>query len=291
VAVNWTRAVAVLLLGLSVSCGNDSSADSGSTDGGSKGTYGASACGGCASAACASERQICLSEPSCAAYVSCLDACPTSPDGDVAADCEAACPGATGSTAEKALDDFRACRIYGPGAGCASCGAVDAGALPPLLTQQCTPSTNPKPCYACFDEHCCDSVQACVQVPACSATNDCATNCSPDDVPCHEACFQDESGVKPWLAFTACALHFCRADCGLQPDTCQSCVEQKCVNTQLACDTDPDCFLLGLCIAGCPDQTPACVAQCRAGASIPTLDLFDAFSLCRGYQCTIECGG
>src|SRR5262245_20736794 len=117
-------------------------------------TWGASACAACVGTGCRTELDACSRDPSCAAHLSCLRACPPGPKGDVDSACEAGCPAVSGSSAEAALAALRSCRKTGAGAACAACGgappdaggdAADAGcSAHPFLCQECGGSTDPE---------------------------------------------------------------------------------------------------------------------------------------------------
>jgi hypothetical protein len=249
-------------------------------------TYASSNCGKCASSACANQRQVCLSEPSCAAFLECLDQCPVDASGDVVATCEAGCPDAQGEAATKAKEGVNGCRGFGPGAQCADCGAD--GGVDPLPPEQCGASAKPPGCTKCLDENCCVSANACVTNQACIGLNTCWSACGDLDATCKAGCLSSNAaGSADYLRFQACGTDKCGAECGAS--ACNACVRQNCRNTQLACDLDPDCFVVGLCYVDCPMSDGACFKKCRDSAPTESLQRFDAFSLCRSYACPSEC--
>src|SRR6185436_9461777 len=95
-----------------------------SADGGAdSSTWGSSPCGVCVLDGCASPVAACGAEPSCAARLECLEACPVTEGGGAESTCEAACPVATAGTAESAWQAVLTCR-----AGCAACeDGLDGG--------------------------------------------------------------------------------------------------------------------------------------------------------------------
>ena len=284
-AVCLVAATAVLSCSSSDSNGGGAAGAAGS-DASSGVTYAASSCGKCVASGCANERQVCLSEPTCAAFLECLDQCPVDASGNAAATCEAACPEAQGDAATKAKEAVNGCRGFGQGAQCADCG-VDGG-VDPLPPEQCGGSTKPAGCAKCLDEQCCVSADACVKNQACIGLNGCWSACGDLDATCKAGCFSTHAaGAADYLRFTACGSDKCGAECGAS--ACYSCARQNCRNTQLACDLDPGCFVLGLCYVDCPVSDGACFKKCRDSAPTESLQRFDAFSLCRSYACQSEC--
>ena len=315
VEMDW-RAAALALIVMTgaawvASCSSSSGATSGagpdggveSSAGDAGATYAASACGTCVGRQCASQIMACSSDPDCAKYLACLDACPVGPGGDVDAKCAAACPvgtSTTGMQAESALTD---CRNTGAGATCAACG-VDGGTSS-LLMQTCPAPPMEDRCATCEDQHCCQSIAACDKDPICDAFKLCLQECvnqvaedagepdatAPDggDVfACDKYCEQSHpGGLTKWSQAIACVTYFCSDTnaCGSSAlPTCQSCTYQQCANQWVAVNATPDGQLLADCLIDCPAGNNPCTVACTN--MVPNLmPLLSALTGCATAHC------
>ena len=261
----------------------------GSGSGGAGAGFGSGPCYACVSTACSFAVGACQSEPSCVAYLECVQKCPVAADGDAEPVCEHACPKPEGSAATKAQQDLTECRLKGEGAKCVACG-VEQTATHPALNQQCNASTKTKPCSKCLDKKCCEVAKTCAFNNSCVQLNDCTSTCG-GDPSCNQACADKHSdGLADLLPLWGCVAYHCATACG-GGDACVECAAKECTNTWIACNTDPVCWKLGVCVAGCDsmDLLP-CVKACRDAATPEALAANDTMLLCREHSCSGVCG-
>ena len=257
-------------------------------------TFGTSDCGSCVATSCNTERTACGGEPSCAAYLSCVEACPLDATGNVDESCAGACPAGTGDGT--ALETaYTTCRQSGAGASCAACGN-QPDAASPILNQQCSASTSSDPCTKCRDEHCCDTNAACTNQPDCAALAACLIGCeggSADggESACEDACYDAHpQGLAVLAPHSACDLLFCGAAsaCNLyQHPTCETCTDTKCANEYAACIGDPNCYRVSQCADLCNTDS-TCIAACESAHPSAT-PLLGALAQCDLAQCKAEC--
>lgn len=259
-------------------------------------TFGTGECGICVETkSCVAQLQACAADPSCAAYLECLDACPLGADGDADVACEQACPEVTGSAGQTAHQDFLKCRTSGDGAACVACGKIDAPKSP-VFQQTCPPDPPPEDvgnkCYVCEDIHCCDTYAACHDDPECKALGDCVKACA--DIPCEDACYEAHpTGFSKWGDRVGCVLHFCADDdaCGDVPlDPCVACDNLHCADEDLACREDIECTLLRDCQTPCDPTDDACRAACEQDHPDGVAP-FTAWADCAVENCILVCGG
>ena len=112
----------LLLLALSIACGDSTGAGAGGS-GGSPNQYAGTPCDTCDKTVCASEHAACAAEADCAAYLTCLGSCDLDAAGDAEASCEATCA-ETHAASQAVLDEFRSCRSN------AVCPTTDALPMP-----------------------------------------------------------------------------------------------------------------------------------------------------------------
>jgi hypothetical protein len=244
-------------------------------------------CGVCFAQNCASQRDACAGDPDCASYLTCLEACEAEPkDGPPDAACAGACQAPEGTAARAAYDNLDYCRTQGDGAKlCETCG------FEPPQGQDCAPSTDPNPCYACEDENCCESYEAYAANPEAKAIYDCILTCTqPPYAPCQEQCVLDHpDGAADWGARLGCNTVHCSdtSTCGEVPlDACLTCVYGKCGDPYQACSADAECFRIMLCTAACPDE---CAGECAAEHP-DAAELYNDFALCAKNECLDVCG-
>jgi hypothetical protein len=256
--------------------------------------YGDSACGTCVEkTACLSEYQACGSDPGCAAYLKCLNACPLSSIGNADPSCEKACPAVSDSAGQTAQTAFLTCRTSGAGSMCTACGQIPAP-TDPDFTQQCATMTDTTPCFVCEDNHCCDTQAACLGDPACKALQACLVGCA-KDLSCMDQCYTQASATafSEWRHRNACALYFC-ADidaCGTKPlDPCIKCQNLYCADPSAACAHDLQCTLLFDCETPCAPTDMACFSACEA--KFPAgMSLLQAEFDCDATYCLNVCSG
>lgn len=169
--------------------------------------------------------------------------------------------------------------------------ALDAAAPFPL-GQSCEPVTLPegteeKACSECSQSRCCDSRKTLIAFPdaadlaACLAPKTC-------DSDCEAACFAKyPAPAQALLDHGACKTYRCTGICTDPPDTCQACLNDKCLKESLACDRSKDCFLAAGCIGACPTKNAACVDACFA--KFPARAEVGALDVCKSARCQNEC--
>lgn len=286
-------AAAAVAVAVAVACDSDDSSAGGGAGGAGGGDaaveagWGTSACGTCVASSCSSERTTCMSEPTCATYLSCLDACPADASGNLDSTCVSACPAPADSAAAKAKDAFEACRQFGPGASCAGCGASDAGSGNPFEGQVCAPSTDPNPCHQCYDEHCCDADQGCYGSAECMKYVDCIGPCGGAPACLAQCAIDFRDGAEEFLWSITCDTVYC-PNCP-SPDPCAECEVTKCQSTYIACTADVDCFLFKACQYGCKIGDTACTSACEASVPAAAVAKANAYTFCRQYYCGPEC--
>jgi hypothetical protein len=257
-------------------CGGSSNSSTGS--GGSGGTssgsggagpaYGTSDCGKCVEGmACLSQKNACAADPSCAAYLDCLNGCPLGPNGDADPACEKACPAVSGTAGTTAKDALSECRTSGDGASCAACGQIPQPQNP-IFHQMCAKSMESNKCYICEDEHCCDGYQNCLADKDCQDLQMCFQACPKADFyACSYKCYQDfPKGFPRFSEKLTCIAHFCGDTdaCGDAPEgSCVKCQNLHCADETAACDTDYQCALLQSCQLPCNPADKACFDACE----------------------------
>jgi hypothetical protein len=245
-------------------------------------SYGCSTCGRCVEDACQTAVDACSADPGCADYFVCLEGCPLDVLGNVDDDCEAACPTEGSSTSRELVSKLTFCRRDGDGRDCA-CGQTS------VLEQDCPPSVETNPCYKCEDENCCDTYAACHNDPECTQIAPCAQACGDDDA-CWNQCFVDHAaGMASWGPRFVCFITKCPVECSGAPlDPCYACVLEECEQSELACDSNIDCWLLSFCITPCGGGA-ACVEACKA--QYPGgVELFEPYAICAVDRCKEVCG-
>jgi hypothetical protein len=286
--MHWSKGARVVFaIGLGACSSNGSTTGGSANDGGATDTsvatgYATSACGTCVAQACATSISACNSDPDCASYLSCLDACGVGGDGNVDPTCAAACPTGNSTSGMRAEEDLTDCRADGAGAACAACG-VDGGGGNPIVDQTCTPMTDTTECATCEDDHCCQTYANCHANPDCHAMQTCLVDClsgvaddagaphggAPDGGSCETICGDAHpQGLVDWAPRDACLLLNCTVMCENAPmpplSACDACEFQSCANEYANFDGTPDGYLLGACIAACPTGSPcenACFIQ------------------------------
>lgn len=254
-------------------------------------------CGACVTASCGPRRQVCDSEPSCAAHSACADKCAAAPDGAVDAACLAACPGGENSVATKARAAYDACLTATELAACAGCPKPPA--IPPptidVLAQKCPASTDPNACFKCEDERCCNTYAACAADPECKMQLEpCLKACGANGTPaCRSQCYAAHpKGVAAWAPRDTCLNVNCITECGNSaPDACFDCAFlSSCRDTNARCASDEGCFLLTACLeATCPSITDACLKSCKAKVPPSAGLLYDAWFACTAVACNKLC--
>ena len=283
------------VLGLMLAaCSSSSGASSGATaDAGpmdsSTAGYSNSACGKCVAQACAMPISKCNSDPDCATYLTCLDACGVAADGNVDPTCASACPtgsSSSGTAAEKLVTD---CRTTGAGTACSACG-VDGGgdaggqdAGNPIVHQMCTPMQDSTPCYVCEDDHCCQTYANCHANPDCKGMQRCLVDCHsgvaddagspaggpPDGGSCDLTCgAAHPQGLVDWAPRSTCLSVFCVVPCENPPmpplDPCLACVYQKCADPFANLNGTAQGYMFAACIVACPSGANPCTAGCMS---------------------------
>ncbi|MBW2523274.1 MAG: hypothetical protein JRI23_03825 [Deltaproteobacteria bacterium] len=269
------------------------SSDDDNSSGGSSASdprFGTSPCAQCVTTACATERSVCLSEPSCATYLACVEDCELADSGNVEPNCERACPDPTDPAGSEAQYDLSECRLNGAGAECTECG-IGSSSDHPLLNQTCDPEPSNDPCFQCLGGNCCQSIGSCQFSAQCPDLNDCASSCPETEASCYEQCYAEhETGVDAYLAMTACATYFCYEPCvGQAGDPCVMCGATKCTNSWLTCELDYSCQLYQLCYVGCPFDDAECFDGCLQSATPEAIAAHDAHKLCLDHACAAEC--
>lgn len=291
----------VLVATISGACGDDEPSTTGDPGGiGGAGGAGGNAvvpwnsntCGTCVATECTVPLAACAGDPDCADWLECANACPAAePDGDADPACEDACPISDSTAAEKARDNVLYCKRVGAGAEvCPTCGHIKAEN--PWLNQTCSGSMDPNPCYACEDTNCCESYVQYAANPEAVIIKDCILACPVDDDDCSYQCLLDHpDGVEDWGIRVGCLATYCFDDdaCGEVPlDACVECANQNCADVMMACNEDPECFLIAECI-GRSTCVGDCIQQCINDH--PTAeDTFIQYSICAVNECGEVCG-
>lgn len=289
VGLLWWLAIALAVVGACSSSGGD---DHGASTGGTSSTtpFGTSACGTCVASACQTERTACLSDPGCASFASCVDACPVAAGGNADAACVAGCPAPSSSAGVSAMTALEACRISGAGAQCAGCGGADAGsdatsADNPILAPQGCTQTGKAGCYGCIVDNCCKLKAECLGDPDCDALSNCVAACS--GWACESACFSAHEGsVAKYSRYYGCASIFCPGsdqDCKTAPNPTIECVVVNDCRQQYAdCYSQADCYLITQCAMDCSDAS--CYEDCK-NAYPSGISAFGAMTLCWEKKC------
>lgn len=286
---------ALLTIALSAAC----SSESGGGDGGGSSSpaasvgptggpvaFGAGPCGACVRGACASVLAACEADPGCAAYVSCLEACPVGDRGDADPRCGSTCPRGATLDARLLAADVDACRDPGPGSQCAACSVRPRELAPQIaiLNQTCGPSAATSACVACQDLYCCETYEACIADRDCAAYRDCAKD-EGAFADCAERYIEASNLFAPDIV---CAKYHCAIDqpsCDrAQRDPCLECAYTRCTKEWAASEGTGDGFLLGDCIGSCED--PTCERACYDRYPAARDALF-AYGAC----VTVACGG
>jgi hypothetical protein len=277
----FAGALLVAALGCSSKSGGPQGAADASTDA-TGASFGGSACGQCVATQCAMQITTCNSSPDCAAYVSCLDACPVT-DGNADPSCASGCPQATSSAGQQAQSQLTACRTSGAGASsCPACGgSSDAGAEGGILHENCPPDLDAaNSCAKCEHDQCCDVRLACLNDANCLALLNCEYDCEdgvPDDAgpntqppdgglySCDEWCgAKSNPSLDKWAQAIACVQTLCQgpSNCG-NGDACTMCVDQYCEAEDIAVSATPDGYLFDDCIGQCPTTDTTCQSACQ----------------------------
>lgn len=247
-------------------------------------TFATSSCGTCVLAVCEAEVTACGADPGCAAYLECLEDCSLGALGDADATCEAACPRTGSSTSTDLVAALSLCRDDQGVVECEACGFAS------LLEQECpNPPTESEECPRCEEERCCDTRQACRDVPECVPFLHCLQACpvGAEEIACTQQCAIDlEPGIAAFAEKFACIIGNCNAECG---DACSGCIAANCPNTHMACQADLSCYLLDKCFASC-DGDATCASACLDTYPEGN-ELFTASSICLLESCGVECGG
>jgi hypothetical protein len=265
---------------------------------------GASACGQCVAQQCSATIAGCSSDPDCATYWSCVDACGLDPSGNVDPTCEAACPRGSSTSGTAAEAQLTQCRSNGAGATCTACG-IDAGGQNPLLHEMCMPSTDPDACHQCEKSRCCDVYAACVGNPDCLPFAHCLNPCyngiaddagvhdagPPDgDLACAYYCLQGHpNGLTDLAPLLACDAVDCSLPCNPGATAYHTCLITYCPDEYAYSLQTPDGFLLGECQGDCPeDDAGTASAACLMGCEDMYLSAkaaADALAVCGAAHC------
>ena len=299
--LRWGFATLVLVTGVAagVACSSTTTtsapANAGNAD--AAVTYASSPCGTCVATACAAAIATCNADPTCATYLTCVDACTVTSAGDVNPTCEAACPAPSGSAGTSAQSGLDTCRKQGAGAACSECGAADGGqdgattcALGPALMQTCAASTDTNVCNKCQFEKCCDSAKKVYGSGPTKDFTDCYNACS-GDIACVTACEKKyPTGVAGYTEFAACLDVKCLAT-GLchSNSACGTCNYQMCACELALCNADPDCWHLSECVADCASLT--CAEACAKAAPPASAALYKTYGACTSQRCISACAG
>lgn len=279
--------------------------------GGAGETHAASACGTCLASACASQRAACGQEPTCAAWMSCVDACPVASGGGAVPACVDGCGAPTGTSAVAARDAVESC---GAGAPCAECGdaggaggasgaagaggagaagasgAQGTGGSPPVEGQVCQASTDTDACRRCQHERCCESIDE-VFVDATPAHGlwDCIHLCALYDHACELTCYEThKAGIRGYGGYHACRILSCEtppdASCKGQ-SACSTCQFTMCKAEIVAMLTDEIGAQIQACLAAC--KGASCLGTCKSkyGAN----DAWSSYEGCFKSKCLTAC--
>lgn len=256
--LGWGTVLSGILV--AAACGSSEDAASPSSSGGAAGDAGGTPnpCSICIETKCSAEIAGCASEPDCTGYLDCFRACPALPSGAVDETCEDACPDPSSTTGKTALGALIACRKEGAGLDCSECGAK-------VPIDECGVTALTDACPKCEEEKCCVTRAACDANPTCLALIGCIKGCTPGDDACSNQCYVDnEAGVAALGTHLICVFSECpeASTCGPVPEVVQ-CIAKKCKNTQGACASDLECWLLQSCVGDCAGSVP-CIEQCAA---------------------------
>ncbi len=243
-------------------------------------SWGVSACGECVGSACATAIVACSSDPDCAAYLTCVQACGVSGSGDVDPGCEAACPRGVSTAGTQAEQRLSHCRTDGLGSLCVACGTSASAAQNPLLRQQCPRTATTDACKQCEEEHCCQTTAACDA--DCQGLTTCMIN-GGNYLDCQ---MMYPSGLVNAERQQTCNAIFCyRSDlCHHGLRTCNQCIYQECaeeyadIRGSLAGALYFECTAAGSDSATCLGLYPQATA------------VAEAYLVCVGVNC-VDCSG
>jgi hypothetical protein len=232
-------------------------------------------CRACIGASCSSQESDCNADPACAAWLKCLGTCSVDENEKPDQACTDACPAPTsgvGLSARAALLDC--------GNGCAECADAKVGSHP-ILDQQCTPSSEPDACFACFDERCCETEAACDA--GCQMVRGCYADCSgADRSQCFAECFAKRpQDAETFTTFVGCRLAHCMGACEIE----EPCSIQACPESFITCWASPGCHVLATCFGDCGGSDIACQDACKAASPPDAQQQFGSFSLCIAANC------
>jgi hypothetical protein len=258
-----------------------------SEPGSASGRFGASECRACQAEACAGVEADCQSEPACAAFLTCLDACPESDAGGVEAECARACqPPKSADTAVLARA-VTGCRATGYGAGCGCGPSPDA---PALLSQACEPSADPDGCIKCRSERCCESREACLADDECLAYFSCVRSCDPPAASCELVCGQQHpEGWTTAALLLGCSTVLCplASECTFKdPTPCAACGHLHCASATVDYFSSTAGRRDSICGSTCPG------ADCLEACSEPNPEgraLREQYLTCLTSRCLSEC--
>jgi hypothetical protein len=160
-----------------------------------------------------------------------------------------------------------------------------------VCEKTCAPSQETNACYKCEDEHCCEAYASCKANAECTALLKCVQSC-PDGT-CWAQCYQDHAnGVKDYAPRLTCLEVWCfgtDACSNAPPAPCFSCFTTKCQAEFVACNKDPECFLLSECYTPCGTDA-ACIMACDRKFPQSAHDLLQPWLECTKKNCGPECG-
>jgi hypothetical protein len=301
------RSAIVVVLGLATAfaaCGDDEEeTNGGGGDEPAAKTFVDTECASCLANECSAEISACQSDPGCATYIGCVNACPIDNNDVIDPACDLGCTPEDSSEATRAQAELYVCRNYGPGTTCTSC--PDQVPSQPAETQEgtvCTqypPPDPPNPCRECFWESCCETWNACYAPgvnPECDALATCIAECGAPFEDCAQACMDAHpSAIDTLFDHVECAIENCpfdAPDCdpALWENECQACVYGTCGPEYTALNAIPDGYLLNLCIRDCntaPDNI-ACLEACFAGHPEGEYAGY-VWAECIAYYCEADC--
>jgi hypothetical protein len=248
----------------------------------------------CIDEACRNLIDPCRADPECASYLDCVLACPAGATGLPDVSCIDACPVPANEVGAAARVDFDLC-LQGS-AGCSECGHVSP-ADHPFPNEGCPTSSQTNACLKCWLEGCCETADRCfTQNVECGLLFDCLVECDSPTVPSYSACTSDcfaahPDGVADYLMDYSCTDLVCTrpGPCDTtNPTACDLCVREHCGGTNHACNIDPGCHVIKLCISECFDE-PNCVESCLADADASALEQFELDRVCVLAECSSEC--
>jgi hypothetical protein len=251
------------------------------------GRFGASACRTCQADACGAVETDCSSEPACAAFLACVDACPEGEAGGVETECADACPLPESAETRLLARAVTSCRTTGYGAAC-SCGPRASDAA--LLRQVCEPSDSLDSCIKCRSERCCESREACLNDEECLAYFSCVGSCESSPAACQLACGSEHpEGWAIGVQVIGCTAVLCRleSECySKDPDPCDACNNLRCAGPTAAYLGSVTGQRAALCVALCPG------VDCPDTCSEPNLEgeaLRQDYLGCAIARCLSEC--